>query len=254
VTTTLPAAAWPNARKPPRSARIAAPPESRPSSESELLRRLRAGDERAFEEIVRADGGRMLATARRILRSEDDAREAVQDAFLSALRALPHFVEESRLSTWMHRILINAALAKLRSRRHHPEESIDDLLPRFDLDGRRCEDQINSFEDGESKLERAELHALVHTCIGRLPEGYRIVLVLRDIEELGTQETSVLLGLRLQAVRTRLHRARQALRTILARELMGQAGDRESRVSSRDEQRSCAVKDVASGDSANLDP
>ena len=193
----------------------------------ELLRRLRAGDERAFEEIVRADTGRMLATARRILRSEDDAREAVQDAFLSALRALPHFSGESRLSTWIHRILINAALAKLRTRRRHPEESIDDLLPRFDLDGRRCEGQMNSFEGGEARLERAELRALVQACIGRLPEGYRIVLVLRDIEEINTEETSVLLGLRLQAVRTRLHRARQALRTMLARELGAQARDRQ---------------------------
>jgi len=199
--------------------RFALADESTATSESKLLRRLRAGEERAFEEVVRDCGGRMLATARRILRSEDDAREAVQDAFLSAVRALPEFAGGSRLSTWIHRILINAALQKLRARRRHPEESIEDLLPRFDLDGRRCEGPLNSFEDCESRLERAELCVLVRECIGRLPDKFRIVLVLRDIEEIDTEGTSVLLGLRPQAVRTRLHRARQALRTLLAREL-----------------------------------
>ncbi len=178
-----------------------------------LLTRLRAGDERAFEELVRTHGGRMLATAQRLLRDEDAARDAVQDAFLCAFRALPRFEGGSLLSTWLHRIVVNAALMKLRTRRRHPEAAIDDLLPSFDATGHRVEEPAAPHAEGA--LVRAELRVAVRACIDRLPESYRTVLVLRDIEELDTDETSRQLGLSREAVKTRLHRARQALKTLL---------------------------------------
>src|SRR5690349_14219077 len=95
--------------------------------ESELVGRLRAGDQDAFEELVRIYGGRLLAVARRFVRNDADAQDIVQTAYLSAFRALGRFEGECQLSTWLHRIVVNTALMKLRSRRRKPEQSIDEL-------------------------------------------------------------------------------------------------------------------------------
>ena len=95
------------------------------------IERIRAGDEHAFADLVRRDAGRLLAVTRRILNNEDDAREAVHEAFIAVYRARDQFQAASRLSTWLHRIAINTALMKLRARKRRPEEAIDDLLPRF---------------------------------------------------------------------------------------------------------------------------
>src|SRR5881397_749215 len=88
---------------------------SREQADRELVAQLQRGDDLAYESFVRQHGGAMLAVARRMLRNDEDAREAVQDAFLQAFRAIQHFREEARLSTWLHRIVVNAALMRLRS-------------------------------------------------------------------------------------------------------------------------------------------
>jgi RNA polymerase sigma-70 factor (ECF subfamily) len=187
--------------------------------EAALVGSLRAGDAAAYETLVRTYGGRLLAVTRRLLRNDEDARDALQDTFISAFRALPAFEEGSLLSTWLHRIAVNAALMKLRTRRRHPEDSIEDLLPKFIEDGHR-EDGHNGnptkpWKEPEGLLQRQETRALVRECINRLPEAYRIVLLLRDIEELDTEEAAQLIGVSPNAVKIRLHRARQALRTLL---------------------------------------
>src|SRR5688572_15086766 len=92
---------------------------------------LRAGDPAAFEALVRSDTPRLLAAARRILHNDDDAREAVHQAFIAAFRARDQFQGTAQPSTWLHRIAVNKALDLLRARRRRPEESIEDLLPRF---------------------------------------------------------------------------------------------------------------------------
>jgi RNA polymerase sigma-70 factor (ECF subfamily) len=104
-------------------------------AESVLLARLRAGDEEAFATLVRTYSGRLLAAARRLLRNDEDAAGAVQEAFLAAFKSIDGFHGTARLSTWLHRIVINAGLMKLRGSSRRPEESIEDLLPRFDADG-----------------------------------------------------------------------------------------------------------------------
>ena len=96
---------------------------------------LRRGDEQACEELVRAHTSRLLAVARRYLRSEEDARDAVQEGFVAAFRSIARFQGGSSLSTWLHRIVINACLMRLRSSRRRPETSIEELLPRFDGSG-----------------------------------------------------------------------------------------------------------------------
>lgn len=188
--------------------------------ETTLLARLRAGEEGAYEALVRAFGGRLLAVARRMLGNEEDARDAVQEAFLSAFRSLDRFEGEARLSTWLHRIVLNASLMRLRQQRRRPEVSLDDLLPRFLEDGHAA-DPAQDWKLPLDALARRETRDLVRRSIESLPEVYRSVLLLRDVEELDTDETARLLGLSESAVKTRLHRARQALRGLLDPRLRG---------------------------------
>lgn len=189
------------------------------TNDSTLLAQLRTGDAVAYETFVRTYSGRLLAVTRRMLRNEEDARDAVQDAFLSAFRALHTFEESSLLSTWLHRIAVNSALMKLRTRRRHPEDSIEDLLPKYIEDGHREDghrgNPTKPWKEPEGLLQQQETRALVRECIDRLPESYRTVLLLRDIEELDTEETARMIGVSPNAVKIRLHRARQALRTLL---------------------------------------
>jgi RNA polymerase sigma-70 factor (ECF subfamily) len=181
----------------------------------ELLAALRDGDEGAYARFVTRYGARMLAVARRILRDEEEARDAVQEAYLLAFRALPRFAGESRVSTWLHRIVVNAALMRIRRRKARPEEAIDALLPAFRADGHATEVFRDWREGADALLERRETRELVRAAIDRLPESYRLVVLLRDIDELDTAEVAELLGVTPNAVKIRLHRARQALRALL---------------------------------------
>lgn len=184
--------------------------------EATLVAQLRAGDEKAFEQVVRAYGGRLLAVARRIVGTEEDARDVVQDGFMNAFKSFKNFEGNAKLSTWLHRIVVNAALMKLRTRKRKPEQSIETMLPSF-LDDGHHEERFQSWDEPVDKvMERAETRELVRQQIDLLPEGYRTVLVLRDIEGLDTEETANVLGLSVNATKIRLHRARQALRTMLA--------------------------------------
>jgi RNA polymerase sigma-70 factor, ECF subfamily len=158
---------------------------------------------------------RLLRVARRLLRSEEDARDAVQDAFVAAFRSIDAFEATSRLSTWLHRILVNACLMKLRAQRRRPEEDIELYLPRFLSDGHQAEPAAEWAESAQTRLERSELCGLVRRSIDELPEIYRAVLILRDLEELTTDEVATMLGTTANAVKIRLHRARQALRSLL---------------------------------------
>jgi RNA polymerase sigma-70 factor (ECF subfamily) len=187
--------------------------------EAELIAALRRGDDDAFEQLVRSHGGRMLAVARRFLPNGQDAADVLQEAFVAAFRSIDGFAGGAKLSTWLHRIVVNAALMKLRSRRRRREDSIDDLLPRFADDGHHAEGVVGWDTPADELVEREQVRTLVREAIAQMPEAYRTVLVLRDIEERDTEQTAALLGLTPQAVKTRLHRARQALRTLLARDL-----------------------------------
>lgn len=175
---------------------------------------LQSHDNTAYEELVRQHGPAMLSVARRMMRHERDAEDAVQDALLSAVRALPGFRGECRLSTWLHRIVINAALMQIRRRQRHPEEPIEPFLPTFTADGRHTAG-VCAWHSSEAALATRETQVAVRAAITRLPSPYRTVLVLRDIEECPTQDVATLLGVTPNAVKVRLHRARQALVTQL---------------------------------------
>ena len=188
---------------------------ARPETDADLVARLQRGDESAFEAIVRAHGGRLLAVARRFLGNNEDAQDAVQDAFIRAFKAIHTFEARAQLHTWLHRILVNTALMKLRERRRRPTESLDDLLPAYSADGHQT---VASRDWSDAVLERKETAGIVREAIAMLPDSYREVLVLRDIEEKDTSEAAEILGTTPNVVKVRLHRARQALRTLLDRE------------------------------------
>jgi RNA polymerase sigma-70 factor (ECF subfamily) len=188
-----------------------------PVDEAALLSGLRLGDEQAYELLVRKFGGRLLAVARTILRDEEDARDVVQTAYLSAFKALDSFEGGCQLSTWLHRIVVNAALMKLRTRRRRPEEPIEPLLPTYLDDGHHTEQYADWAVRADELLQTKEIQQIVRSCIAALPEQHRTVLMLRDIEERSTDEVARLLGVTPNAVKIRLHRARQALSTLLRR-------------------------------------
>ena len=187
----------------------------RSQGEAPLLSRLRAGDPEAFEVLVRMQTPRLLAVTRRMLRNEEDAKDAVQDAFIHAFKSLDSFEGSCQISTWLHRIAVTSSLMKLRSRRRKPETPIEELLPAFLEDGHHAAHPPEWREDALALMERREERDFVRACIDQLPESYRTVLVLRDIEELDGGETAQLLGVTENAVKVRLHRARQALRSLL---------------------------------------
>jgi RNA polymerase sigma-70 factor (ECF subfamily) len=186
-----------------------------PSEDLALLTRLRAGSDDAFTDLVRANTGRLLAVARRILRQEQEAQDALQEAFICAFKALSGFEGKCRISTWLHRITVNACLMRLRHRERKPELSIDDLLPAYRADGHTTT-QFQRWDDSAlTRLEKNEMRSLVRSSIDQLPETYRTALLLRDIEELDSDEAAALLGITPNALKIRVHRARQALRTLL---------------------------------------
>jgi RNA polymerase sigma-70 factor, ECF subfamily len=169
-----------------------------------FLAALRAGEATAWEAFVRQHAARMLATARRLSRCEDEAQDVVQDAFAQAFKALKSFRAEAQLSTWLHRIVVNAALMRRRAASRRPETSLDDLLPTFETDGHHASPIAEIADDPESLVGRAEVRAKLRRCIAELPE------------------TAQILGVSENAVKVRLHRARQALATLFSRMLAGE--------------------------------
>ena len=182
--------------------------------ESAFLARLKAGDSSAYEQVVREMGGRMLAVARRILIDENESQDAVQDAFVSAFRNIDKFEGNSQIATWLHRITVNACLMRLRKKRRQDEVSLDSLLPTFGADGHPAH-EAGTWRRASTGDELAETRESIRLAIAKLPEHYRIVLVLRDIEGMDTAQTAELLETTEAAVKIRLHRARQALRELL---------------------------------------
>jgi RNA polymerase sigma-70 factor (ECF subfamily) len=171
-------------------------------------------DANEFEHTICQQSARWHAVARRMLGSDDRAADAVQEAYLAALTARTRFRGESQLSTWMHRIVVNVCLMHLRAGKRHGAGSLEALPAIAD-----CEDRAGSNSlRPELACERQEMRYQVRRCIDQLPSDFRAILLLRDIEQLDTDETAQTLEISRSAVKTRLHRALQALRMLLERE------------------------------------
>lgn len=190
--------------------------------EAELIARLKRGDDEAFEEMVRDNSARLLALAHSILGDPELAQDAVQEAFLSAYRAIDRFKAEARLSTWLHRITVNSALAIIRRRKCRPEvflaEELADRseMPAFD------EVSLRSHEEGGGsavdRIAQRQESELLRRCLAGLTENHQRVLTLRYLNEYDTAKTARILGVAPNTVKTRLLRARDALRAHIERD------------------------------------
>jgi RNA polymerase sigma-70 factor (ECF subfamily) len=184
-------------------------------SEAGLVAALRRGEEAAYETLVRREGPRLLSVARGLMQDEQEAQDALQEGFLKAFEAIDRFEGKSKLSTWLHRIVVNAALMRLRTRSRKPMGSIEDLLPAFLADGHPEHPALPWSEPADAAAMRHEVRALVRASIERLPDNYRNALRLADIEGLSIAEIAASFGISPNAVKIRLHRARMALRELL---------------------------------------
>jgi RNA polymerase sigma-70 factor (ECF subfamily) len=180
-----------------------------------LVLAMQSGECRAYEKLLDNLGPRLLATARRMCGTESDAHDVLQDACVSCFKNIADFKGESSIYTWLHRIVVTTALMRLRKKKRRGEASVEPLLPTYYDDGHRVDARTEWPESPHAAAEKQESRELVRQYIDQLPANYREVVMLRDIEELDTTETAKLLGVNEGVVKTRLHRARQALRTLL---------------------------------------
>lgn len=184
-------------------------------SEHELIRKLRDGDEGSYALIMRRYGGRLLSVSFRYTNNLEDSKDCVQQTFLQIFRSINKFEERSSLWTWIRRIVINFSIQKARSKNRGQEISIEDLLPEFDSYGCRHEPKWDIGEPVDVILERKESIETVRSAINQLPLDYRMVLLLRDIENYSIKETAEIMEITISTVKIRLHRARAALKKLL---------------------------------------
>ena len=173
--------------------------------DAEFVARVKAGDTDAFEELVRRHGRRVYRSLIGILGNAEEAEDALQDAFLKAFQHLPEFEGRSRFSTWLVRIALNTGLQRLRGRRDF--ETLDD-----DSDEFRPKRIQAWTENPEDLYSREELRRLVESEVMKLPAKYRVALMLRDLEELSTEEAANALGLSIPGLKARVLRGRLMLR------------------------------------------
>jgi RNA polymerase sigma-70 factor (ECF subfamily) len=183
----------------------------------ELVERFRKGRSSAFRELVRRYQSKVYALALRLTSNQADAQEVLQDSFLSVYRKIDTFRGDSAFSSWLYRITANAALMKIRSRGTRRDVALDDVLPAIESQAYFPTLSRDWSEDAERVVLNRELADRISSAVEKLPEKYRVVFLLREVEGLPTQEVADALGLSTPTVKTRLHRARLFLRQELDR-------------------------------------
>jgi RNA polymerase sigma-70 factor (ECF subfamily) len=182
--------------------------------DAELAVRIAAGEQAAFAALMRRHNRALFRTARAILRDDAEAEDALQEAYLQAYRAIGTYRAEAKLSTWLARIVANEALMRVRKRARRAE-----IVP---MQAGVTETEVNEIPDDnmnetpERSAQRTEMRRLLEAQIDALPDDYRVVFVLRAVQELSVEETAEALGIPQATVRTRLFRARSLLREGLA--------------------------------------
>jgi len=185
------------------------------TDESVLLAQSREGDTRAFAELVRRYEGKIFRLAQHITQNREDAEDVLQETFMKSYEHLDQFKGDSKFYTWIVRIAVNQALMKLRRRKTDKSVSLDEQI---DTGEDTIVREIAAWdEDPEQRFSREELGSILDRAIQSLEPPYRSVFVLRDIDELSTEETAEALGLSVPAVKSRLLRARLQLREKLTR-------------------------------------
>jgi RNA polymerase sigma-70 factor (ECF subfamily) len=199
-------------------------PPTTPAEDAALARAIVGGDLRAFERLMRRHNRVLFRTARAILKDDGEAEDALQEAYLLAHRSMASFRGDARLSTWLTRIVANEALAR---RRKHARRAA--ILPLHHDDEAAYEDpagtEAPAMERPDHATLRGEMRRLIEERIDALPDAYRVVFMLRAVEELSVEDTAQSLGIPEATVRTRFFRARSLLRESLARDVDRAYGD-----------------------------
>jgi RNA polymerase sigma-70 factor (ECF subfamily) len=199
--------------------------ENEPHPDLALVASARDGDVQAFEKLVSKYDRQIFRIAQHITQNREDAQDVVQDAFLKAYEKLDQFQGNSKFYTWLVRIAVNESLMRLRKRRTGKMVSIDDDIETEE--GSVPRDLADWSPNPEQNYSQAELAEILRKTIQGLPQGFRVVFVLRDVEGLSTEETAETLGLSIPAVKSRLLRARLQLRERLSRYFrMKKAGEK----------------------------
>jgi RNA polymerase sigma-70 factor (ECF subfamily) len=187
-----------------------------PSADAELLTSLRCGEAGAVQALAERHGPTIYRVAFGVTRNHADAEEILQDVLLTVVRASASFEGRSALGSWIYRIATNAALNRRRGKRLELESPLEDLLPTFEADGHRAGDRTYLLADWsqnpEEELLSGERRRALERALDRLPDHYRAVLVLRDVEDLSNEEVAAVLEESVASVKSRLHRARMVLR------------------------------------------
>jgi RNA polymerase sigma-70 factor, ECF subfamily len=185
-----------------------------------LVQSLRLGEEAGYETLVRKFGPQVMAIARRYLRSEADAADCFQDTFIAVFQNIEKFQQRSSFRQWVRGVSVKQCLMKIRKQQRRREDSIEHMLPMFNDRGKRVgvASPRQKSEIGDM-LDAEKIRRLVRENIDRLPQDHRLVLLLRDIDGYSTSDTACILGIKVNAVKTRLHRARSALKFMLQPQL-----------------------------------
>lgn len=188
-------------------------------SDTDLVLRIVAGDEAAFTLLMRRHNQALYRTARSILKDDAEAEDAVQEAYLLAYKAMPGFRGDSKLSTWLVKIVVNESIARMHKRTRRAEVIHLDGETHEDIEA--AEGYMNEAtpEEPERAVLQAEARRLLEAKIDKLPDAFRTVFVLRALEEMTVEEAAASLGIAEATVRTRYFRARALLRESLAREI-----------------------------------
>jgi len=190
-----------------------------------LVQRIGRGDQAAFESLMRKYNGKLFRIARSILKDDGDAEDALQDAYLEAYRHIDEFRGASELGTWLTRIVINQALARLRKEKRRSSFVPFRSAAATDTDAPEAQVPDNRSESPSATVIRAETRRILERRIDELPSSFRAVFVMREVEDMGIDEIAECLAISAATVRTRLFRARALLRAALARDIDVATGD-----------------------------
>jgi RNA polymerase sigma-70 factor (ECF subfamily) len=186
-------------------------PGGETASDDEILHRIQAGERDLYSVLLRRYNQRLFRAARAILRRDDEAEDVVQQAWLAAFEKLEQFRHESSFVTWLTRIAVNEALGRLRTRNRRGDLALVDVRDESAM--------VTENPSPEEDVASREMATLLEKRIDGLPDIYRVVFVMREVEEMGTSETAVCLGVTDETVRVRLHRARHMLQEALTESL-----------------------------------
>ena len=181
------------------------------NSDTILIEQLIAGEQGAFDELVNRYTSKVYSLAFRVTKNAVDAEEVLQDTFMTVFRKVDKFEGKSSFSSWLYRVTVNAALMHLRKKKQDKSTPVEAVLLDIGAEGMRA----NSTRESYTKVSNGELASAIEVAVSKLPEDYRPVFILKDVDGLTSKEVSDVLGLSVAAVKSRLHRSRLMLRKTL---------------------------------------